>query len=61
MDYWNYIKNSHELRLMILALDLIVNEMYTKDELQYLILQDNPLSILYEILIRYIQKARSIY
>ncbi len=54
MDYWNYIKNSHELRLKILALDLIVNEMYTKDELQYLILQDNPLSRLYEMLIRYI-------
>ena len=44
----------HELRLKTLALDLIVNEMYTKDELEYLILQDNPLSRLYEMLIRYI-------
>lgn len=44
----------HELRLKTLVLNLIVNECYTNDELEYLILQDNPLSRLYEILIRYI-------
>ena len=44
----------HELRLKTLVLNLIVNECYTNDELEYLILQDNPLSRLYEMLIRYI-------
>ena len=34
----------HELRLKTLVLNLIVNECYTNDELEYLILQDNPLS-----------------
>lgn len=48
----------HELRLKTLVLNLIVNECYTNDELEYLILQDYPLSRLYEILIRYIQKVR---
>lgn len=44
----------HELRLKTLAFNLIAGECYTKGELEYLILQDNPLSILYEMLIRYI-------
>lgn len=44
----------HELRLKTLVLNLIVNGCYTNDELEYLLLQDNPLIILYEILIRYI-------
>ena len=39
----------HELRLKTLVLNLIVNECYTNDELEYLILQDYPLSRLYEI------------
>ena len=44
----------HELRIKTLVLELIINEMYTNDELEYLLIQEKPLSILYEILIRYI-------
>ena len=44
----------HELRIKTVVLELIVNEMYTDSELECLLLQDEPLRILHERLVRYI-------
>ena len=44
----------HELRIKTVVLELIVNEMYTDNELEYLLLQDEPLRILYEMFIKFI-------
>ena len=44
----------HELRIKTLVLELIVNEMYTDSELEYLLLQDEPLRVLYEMFIKFI-------
>lgn len=50
----------HELRIKTVVLELIVNEMYTDSELECLLLQDEPLRILYEMFIKFIlKKARS--
>ena len=40
----------HELRLKTMILELIVDEMYTEDELNYLIEQGELLEILYSLL-----------
>ena len=48
----------HELRIKTLVLELIINEMYPKDELEYLLTQDGPLRILHERLLRYILKSK---
>lgn len=44
----------HELRLKTMILELIVEERYTGEELEYLINQEEPLEILYNVLDRYI-------
>ena len=44
----------HELRIKTVVLELIVNEMYTDSELECLLLQDEPLRILYEMCIKFI-------
>lgn len=44
----------HELILKIMILDLIIEEIYTKDGLNYLITQEEPLEIFYHVLDRYI-------
>lgn len=44
----------HELRLKTMVLELIVEERYTGEELEYLINQEEPLEILYNVLDRYI-------
>ncbi|KAB6699934.1 DUF3848 domain-containing protein [Turicibacter sanguinis] len=44
----------HELRIKTVVLELIVNEMYTDSELEYLLLQDEPLRVLYEMFIKFI-------
>ena len=44
----------HELILKIMILDLIIEEIYTKDGLNYLITQEEPLEIFYNVLDRYI-------
>ena len=44
----------HELRIKTVVLELIVNEMYTDSELEYLLLQDEPLRVLYEMCIKFI-------
>ena len=48
----------HELRIKTLVLELIINEMYPKDELEYLLTPDGPLRILHERLLRYILKSK---
>ena len=48
----------HELRIKTVVLELIVNEMYTDSELECLLLQDEPLRILHERLLRYILKSK---
>lgn len=44
----------HELRLKTMILELIIEERYTKEELDYLIKEEKPLEILYNLLIDYI-------
>lgn len=44
----------HELRLKTMILELIIEERYTKEELDYLIKEEKPLEILYNLLIHYI-------
>ena len=43
----------HELRIKTVVLELIVNKMYTDCELECLLLQDEPLKILYEMFIKF--------
>ena len=44
----------HELRLKTMILELIIEERYTKEEVDYLIKEEKPLEILYNLLIHYI-------
>lgn len=44
----------HELRLKTMILELIIEERYTKEELDYLIKEEKPLEILYNLLTHYI-------
>ena len=46
----------HELIVKTMILDLIVEEMYTEDELKYLLEEEAPLQIIYIKLRDYIQK-----
>ena len=40
----------HELRLKTMILELIIEERYIKEELEYLIKEEKPLEILYNLL-----------
>lgn len=47
-------RGGRELRLKTMILGLIIEERYTKEELDYLIKEEKPLEILYNLLTHYI-------
>ena len=54
LDEESIVDRLHELILKTMILDLIVEEMYAEDELNYLLEEKAPLQIIYTLLSYYI-------
>ena len=54
LDEESVAERLHELKLKTMIPELIVEEMYTEEELDYLINQEEVLEILYNLLSQYI-------